>query len=150
VLHTWYEWVGTYTGVVYLTVAALPLAALVVLALALRRRANGTAHAWRMSLAEVGMVYGTVKAYQIVSPTTKHFGGSLAGIPGLGDMGYIAMTAFVLNVVVAVVLTVVLQLLKVSNGSDSTRTSDYYADAGDPRVNQDLEEHGGVAAGDIK
>jgi SSS family solute:Na+ symporter len=44
----------------------------------------------------VGIVYGTVKAYQVINPATgKHFGGSLAEIPGLGDMGYIALTAFV-------------------------------------------------------
>jgi SSS family solute:Na+ symporter len=94
------------------------------------------------------MVYGTVKAYQIASPTTKHFGGSLAGIPSIGDLGYIAMTAFVLNVVVAIVLTVVLQVVKVPNGTDRTVTSDYYADAGDPRVDTDLAVHGGAAAGE--
>ncbi len=46
------------------------------------------------------MVYGTVEAYQVVNPVTgKHFGGSLALIPGIEQMGYIAMTAFTLNVV---------------------------------------------------
>ena len=44
----------------------------------------------------VGMVYGTVEAYQVINPVTgKHFGGSLGMIPGIGEMGYIAMTAFV-------------------------------------------------------
>jgi hypothetical protein len=52
-------WLGTFTGVVLITVAALPLAALAVWALGRRRRAAGTAQAWRMSLAEVGIVYGT-------------------------------------------------------------------------------------------
>ena len=47
----------------------------------------------------VGMVYGTVEAYGVASAATDHFGGSLAEIPGLGDMGYIAMTAFALNLV---------------------------------------------------
>jgi len=42
-----------FGGVVLLTVAALPLAALVACALARRRP-------WRSSLAEVGIVYGTV------------------------------------------------------------------------------------------
>ncbi|MCW8382451.1 VanZ family protein [Streptomyces justiciae] len=56
------QWVGTFTGVVFLTVAALPLAAFAVWALARRRRLAGAtaAGAWRMSLAEVGIVYGTV------------------------------------------------------------------------------------------
>src|ERR1700712_4207276 len=81
----------------------------------------------------VGMVYGTVAAYQIASPVTKHFGGSLKPIPGIEQMGYIAVTAFVLNVVVAVVLSAVLNAVKVSNGGDETTRGDYHADAGDPR-----------------
>jgi glycopeptide antibiotics resistance protein len=58
----WHGWVGTFTGVALITVAALPLAALAVWALARRRSVTGTtpAWAWRMSLAEVGIVYGTV------------------------------------------------------------------------------------------
>jgi glycopeptide antibiotics resistance protein len=58
----WCGWVGTFTGVVLITVAALPSAALAVWALARRRSVTGTtpAWAWRMSLAEVGIVYGTV------------------------------------------------------------------------------------------
>jgi hypothetical protein len=48
--------------VVLITVAVLPLAALAVWALARRRSVSGTtpAWAWRMLLAEVGIVYGTV------------------------------------------------------------------------------------------
>jgi len=56
----WHRWVGTFTGVAFITVAVLPLAALAVWALARRRRVTGTTAAWRMSLAEVGLVYGTV------------------------------------------------------------------------------------------
>ncbi|MFC7530890.1 VanZ family protein [Actinoplanes sp. GCM10030250] len=53
---------GTFRGVVLLTVAALPVAALAVWVLARRRTAHGTAPAqtWRRALAEVGIVYGTV------------------------------------------------------------------------------------------
>ncbi|WP_416901368.1 VanZ family protein [Micromonospora echinospora] len=43
-----------------ITVAVLPLAALAVWALARRRGATGTTSAWRMSLAEVGITYGTL------------------------------------------------------------------------------------------
>jgi len=86
----------------------------------------------------VGMVYGTIEAYKVINPATgKHFGGSLALIPGLDEMGYIAMTAFVLNLVVAVVLSAVLRTMKFSNGVDETTTGDYFADAGDPRVEKD-------------
>ena len=68
---------------------------------------------------------------------TKHFGGSLKTIPSIEQMGYIAVTAFVLNVVVAVVLSAVLRTMKFSNGADETTTGDYFADAGDPRVEKD-------------
>ncbi|MFD7014745.1 VanZ family protein [Streptomyces sp. NPDC059928] len=50
----------TFNGVVLMTLVALPAAALVVWALARRRRALGSRTAWRWSLAEVGMVHGTV------------------------------------------------------------------------------------------
>ncbi|MFD9981751.1 VanZ family protein [Streptomyces massasporeus] len=56
----WHGCFDTFNGVVLLTLAALPVAALVVWALARRRRAAGVMSAWRISLAEVGMVYGTV------------------------------------------------------------------------------------------
>ncbi|WP_433469803.1 VanZ family protein [Spirillospora sp. CA-128828] len=56
----WYVLVGTFNGVALVTVAALPFAALAVWALARRRSAAGVTSAWRMSLAEVGIVYGTV------------------------------------------------------------------------------------------
>ncbi|AWZ07845.1 MULTISPECIES: VanZ family protein [unclassified Streptomyces] len=57
----WHGCFDTFNGVVLMTLVALPLAALVVWALArVRRAAGGRASAWRMSLAEVGMVHGTV------------------------------------------------------------------------------------------
>ncbi|SMQ13860.1 VanZ like family protein [Streptomyces sp. Ag82_O1-12] len=55
----WHGCFDTFNGVVLLTLAALPLAALVVWALARHRRAAGVMSAWRISMAEVGMVYGT-------------------------------------------------------------------------------------------
>ncbi|MET7371887.1 VanZ family protein [Micromonospora arida] len=55
----WHGWFGTFNGVVLITVIVLPLAALAVWALAHRRRAAGTTSAWRTSLADVGIVYGT-------------------------------------------------------------------------------------------
>lgn len=56
----WHGCFDTFNGVVLITLVTLPLAALVVWALARRRRAAGVTSAWRMSLAEVGMVHGTV------------------------------------------------------------------------------------------
>jgi hypothetical protein len=54
--------IGPYGDVVLLALAGLPLAALVVWMLARRRCliGAGRARAWRLSLAEVGIVYGTV------------------------------------------------------------------------------------------
>ncbi|WP_328650216.1 VanZ family protein [Micromonospora sp. NBC_00330] len=56
----WHGWLGTFNGVVLITAIVLPLAALAVWALARRRRATGATSAWRTSLADVGIVYGTV------------------------------------------------------------------------------------------
>lgn len=56
----WHGCFDTFNGVVLMTLVGLPLAALVVWAMARRRRAAGVTSAWRRSLAEVGMVYGTV------------------------------------------------------------------------------------------
>jgi len=83
----------------------------------------------------VGIAFGTASAYNVINPVTRaHFGGSLAPIPGTGFTVYIAVSAFVLNLVVAVVLTLVLRALKVPQGEDKTRRSDYGADETDPKV----------------
>jgi solute:Na+ symporter, SSS family len=92
-------------------------------------------HRWALLAGwAAGMIYGTVLAYQQSSPQTKHFGRPLADVPFLNHLGYIALTAFVLNVVVALVLTWVLRAANVPDGSDRTTPEDYHADAGDPRV----------------
>ncbi len=86
----------------------------------------------------VGMIYGTVAAYGVASPTQKHFGGSAKEIPGIGEIGYIGLTAFVINVVVTVVLTFVMRALKAPEGVDRTKPGDYTADAGEPGVRVEL------------
>jgi hypothetical protein len=72
----WHSWAGTFTGVVLLTVAVLPLVALAVWALAHRRRVTGTtpARAWRMSLAEVAIVYGTLPWVWMILLPGEHAG----------------------------------------------------------------------------
>jgi SSS family solute:Na+ symporter len=97
-------------------------------------------HRWALLAGwAVAMVYGTVTAYQQASPTQKHFGQSIADIPFIHHTGYIALTAFVLNMLVVVVLTALLRLLKAPDGVDETSPADFHADAGDPQV-RDLTE----------
>lgn len=101
-------------------------------------------HRWGLLAGwAVGMGYGTWMAYQTPNPATgqEHFGGSLANIPVIGELGFIALTAFVLNILVAAALTLVMRAMSVSNGVDETRPGDYHADAGDPRVADDLAAH---------
>ncbi|KOG62489.1 hypothetical protein ADK77_27170 [Streptomyces antibioticus] len=74
----------------------------------------------------------------MASPTQKHFGGSAKEIPGIGEIGYIGLTALVLHVLVTVVLTLVLKAVKAPGGVDETRPEDYTADAGDPGVQAEL------------
>lgn len=69
----WHGWFGTFTGVAVLTVVMLPVAALVVWALARRR---GTP--WRTSLAEVGLVCGTVPPVWLTMLPGSHAG----AVPG--------------------------------------------------------------------
>ncbi|HEY8621980.1 MAG TPA: sodium:solute symporter [Dermatophilaceae bacterium] len=96
-------------------------------------------HRWALIAGwAVGMIYGTVAAYNVVKPTpgggTQHFAGSVALIPVLAQLGYIALTAFVINVIVAAAATFVLLALKTPAGLDTTIKGDYFADEGDPRV----------------
>jgi solute:Na+ symporter, SSS family len=106
-------------------------------------------HRWALLIGwAVGMVYGTVKAYNVSSPTTAHFGGSLASIEGLGELGYIALTAFAINVIIAALLTLVFRAAKTPYGHDETIPADYFADAGDPRVKKLPATPATVAAGE--
>jgi SSS family solute:Na+ symporter len=96
-------------------------------------------HRWALLAGwVVGMAYGTLAAFGVASPKQKHFGGSAKEIPGLGEIGYIGLTAFVMNVVVTVVLTFVLNAVQAPTGIDETSPADYTADIGDPGVQPDL------------
>jgi len=99
-------------------------------------------HRWALLAGwAAGMIYGTVVAYGFCTLcTTRSFANPLAIVPLLGRAGYIGLTAFVVNVLVAVVLTLVLRAAKVSNGTDLTVQSDYFADIGQPGVLPTVEE----------
>jgi SSS family solute:Na+ symporter len=105
-------------------------------------------HRWALFAGwAVGMVYGTVTAYNVeaVGKPGSHFGGPLAFIPFTDTKGYIALTAFVINVIVAALLTFLFRAMKVNEGQDHTSPSDYHADAGDAGVQEVLEGEPGTA-----
>jgi SSS family solute:Na+ symporter len=84
-----------------------------------------------------GIIYGTVAAYNVVNPVTKaNFGGSIAAIPGTDIPVYIAVVAFAINLIVAAALSLLFRAIKLPDGTDITRTSDYGADENDPKVAQ--------------
>jgi SSS family solute:Na+ symporter len=89
-----------------------------------------------------GIIYGTVAAYNVVNPVTKaNFGGAIAPIPGTDVQVYIAVVAFAINLIVAAGLSLLFRALKLSDGTDITRRSDYGADENDPKVAQLEREH---------
>jgi SSS family solute:Na+ symporter len=108
-------------------------------------------HRWALLIGwAVAMVYGTVQAYRVPVPGTlgSHFGGSTAPIPFFGQNGYIALTAFAINLIVAVVLTLIFRTVKLPAGTDETAAHHYVADAGEPTVHEIPElVEGRTAAG---
>jgi SSS family solute:Na+ symporter len=97
-------------------------------------------HRWALLAGwAAAMVYGTWVAYDQASPAQKHFGSPLAKFPFTDTLVYIACTAFILNVLVAVVLTLVLRALKVDPGVDQTSPGDYVADVDDPGVEPQID-----------
>ena len=99
-------------------------------------------HRWAVLLGwAAGMAYGTWTAYGVASPTQSHFGGPLAAFPGTDTKVYIAATAFLLNLLVTVVATVVFRALRLDPGVDRTHPDDYTADVGDTGVEAELDPH---------
>ena len=87
-------------------------------------------HKWALLAGwAVGMVFGTISAYNVVNPVThKHFGGSIANVPLFDTPVYIGLTAFVINAVIAGVGTLVLRAVKVADEADETSAEDYFVD----------------------
>lgn len=98
----------------------------------------------------VGMVYGTWTAWnnpKIADPGS-HFGSPLdpfLSVPwsdtfSVSDtLVYIGFTAFLLNVVVTLLLTLVFRAARIPAGDDLTAPDDYTADYGDERVEAELD-----------
>jgi solute:Na+ symporter, SSS family len=99
-------------------------------------------HRWAVFAGwAAGFAYGTWLAYgvPVVGDPGSHFGGPLVNFPGTETKVYIALIAFLVNLFVAIVLTVVFRAMKVDEGVDSTRPDDYTADTGDEGVDPDLD-----------
>jgi len=121
-------------------------------------------HRWALLVGwAVAMVYGTVVAYRQTVPNAstrlvggkpvvtvhgmRHFGTSLADFPGSSTKVYIAVTALLLNILIAVVLTIVFRLVKAPAGTDATEAADYYSDAPSKRDVAISEEAAAPAEG---
>ncbi len=111
-------------------------------------------HRWGLIAGWVaGMAVGFWTTFQIqqkvfnadgtITIAKEHFGGS--GFP-LSELGldttwsiYAGFLALLANLVVAVVATFVFRAMKVAEGEDVTKSDEYFADQGDPRL-KDLPE----------
>jgi SSS family solute:Na+ symporter len=88
----------------------------------------------------VGMGLGMWMLYQIPNPATKraHFGGSAFPLAEFGFETrltvYVGFVAVIVNVLVAVLVTLLLRAARVADGVDGTTPPDYTADEGDPRL----------------
>jgi SSS family solute:Na+ symporter len=90
-------------------------------------------HRWALVLGwAAAMVYGTIEAYRTPGGGQAHFGASTA--PILGHVIYIAIAAFVINLAVSVVLTMVFRRTRLPEGTDETMAADYRADPGEAPV----------------
>src|SRR5262249_49173222 len=88
-------------------------------------------HRWALIAGwAVAMAYGTIVAYNTPAPGVpgSHFGASTSNVPGFNHTVYIALTALVINLVVAAVLTAVFRLAKLPAGADETLPAQYHAD----------------------
>jgi len=85
-------------------------------------------HRWALLIGwAVGLVTGTYMAYIQSSATNPHFASSTYSLHLFGQVipGYAAFYAWILNIVIAVVLTVVFNALGVAKGTDKTAAADY-------------------------
>ena len=84
-------------------------------------------HRWALLTGWLaGMVFGTIAAYNVSSLTASHWAGS-SDIE-FGHTVYIGLSAVLLNLVIAVVLTVILRAARVPEGTDETLPHQYTAD----------------------
>jgi solute:Na+ symporter, SSS family len=91
-------------------------------------------HRWALVIGwATAMIYGTLEAYRVpvAGQPHSHFGGSVA--PVLGHTVYIAVTALIINLAVAFVLTLIFRAAGLPAGTDETLPSHYTADPTEAR-----------------
>jgi SSS family solute:Na+ symporter len=84
-------------------------------------------HRWALLTGWLaGMAYGTIAAYNVKNATASHWASSSDIV--FGHTIYIGFTAFIINAVITVVLTLVLRAVKAPEGADETLPHQYTAD----------------------
>jgi solute:Na+ symporter, SSS family len=84
-------------------------------------------HRWALLAGWLaGMIFGTIAAYKVATPTTSHWAGSTD--LEFGHTVYIGLSAIILNVAIAVILTLVFKAARVPEGADETLPHQYTAD----------------------
>jgi solute:Na+ symporter, SSS family len=88
-------------------------------------------HRWALLAGWLtGMIFGTIAAYKVASPTASHWAASTD--IEFGHTVYIGLSAFILNLAVAVILTLIFKATKVPEGADETLPHQYTADPAEP------------------
>jgi SSS family solute:Na+ symporter len=84
-------------------------------------------HRWALLTGWLaGMIYGTIAAYNVKNATASHWAASSDIV--FGHTIYIGITAIIINIVIAVVLTLVFKAARVPEGTDETLPHQYTAD----------------------
>jgi SSS family solute:Na+ symporter len=84
-------------------------------------------HRWALVIGwAAAMIWGTIEAWRTPGGTQKHFGTSSA--PILGHIIYIGFAALIMNLVIAIVLTLIFRAVRLPAGTDETEPSNYTYD----------------------
>jgi solute:Na+ symporter, SSS family len=84
-------------------------------------------HRWALLAGWLGgMIFGTIAAYNVATPTTSHWAGSVD--TEFGHTVYIGLSAIILNIAITVILTLIFKAVRVPEGADETLPHQYTAD----------------------
>jgi SSS family solute:Na+ symporter len=75
------------------------------------------------------MLFGTIAAYKVATPTTSHWAGSTD--IEFGHTVYIGLSAIIINIAVSVILTLIFKAARIPEGTDETLPQEYQADPGE-------------------